>query len=337
MLTADDFRESKLRGFMFTVAGPNVRPAPSFFADAEACGANIGRTFVPLSRSGDSYVIMPGTFETIDFLLQNVKFPLVLCASAPGINEGQDFWTKPALQNSLISIWTQIADRYKNSEMVGGYDLLNEPVYQFRVTSNGWAVWTPIAQRMYDAIRKVDPWHVIVVSSTPGGIPSSYFYFESCRPIVGSNIVYTLHMYEPYTITHCGIGPYPLSPSLYYPGGDVPNLWPAGPLDKSWLEKILFYPRRWATAYSMPMFVGEFSCVRWAPRRSRDAYLRDNINLFNEYGWSWAYLTWRAWPGWDAENDSTSTVVDDSIYNPYCVPITMLRRAFSAQYVGKEL
>ena len=49
------------------------------------------------------------------------------------------------------------------------------------------------------------------------------------------------------------------------------------------------------------MFVGEFSCVRWAPGGSCPRYLADAISLFEADGWGWAYHCWRCYQGWDAE------------------------------------
>ena len=338
MLTADDFRASKLRGFMFGSADPDSRPSPSFFSDAQACGANIGRTWVNLSRSGDSYIIPPGTLETIDFYLENIQFPTVLAVTAGDINPGQDFWMKASLQSSLVSIWTQIALRYKNSQLVAGYDLLNEPVYAAPVTTLSWSVWNPIAQRLYNAIRRVDPNHVVIVCPSPGGIPTAYYYYNSFLPIVGINIVYSLHFYEPYNVTHWGVYPsFPMLDTLYYPGDKPSTSWPPGKRDENWLATLLHYPRAWSLKYNIPIFVSEFSCVRWALNRSRELWLRDSINLFNQYGFSWAYLAWRSWQGWDPENKSLSTVVNDDIHDAYGSTITILRKAFSAQYIGKDL
>jgi len=338
MLTADDFRDSKLRGLMIGNAEPGSRPAPSFFSDALACGANIGRTFVQLGRAGDNYVLPPGTLETIDFYLENIEFPIVLAISAGAVNPGEDFWTKPSLQASLISIWIEIAQRYKDSELVAGYDILNEPIYAWPVARDSWLVWTPIAQKIYNAIRSVDSKHVVVICPSPGGIPTAYYYYYWYEPIIGTNLVYSLHWYEPYNVTHWGVNQtFPMLDTLYYPGDQASTSWPPGVRDKSWLAFLLSWPYKWSATYNIPMFVAEFSCVRWAPRNSRDLWLRDSINLFNQHGFSWAYLDWRGWPGWDSENKSVSTVVDDNIHDPYASTITMLRRAFSAQYVGKEL
>jgi hypothetical protein len=338
VLTADSFRDSKLRGFMIGDSRPDSRPPDSFFHDASATGANIGRTFITVARAGDSYVIPPGTLETIDYLLANTQFPLVLAMSAGEVNPGEDFWTSPTLQQSLISIWVQIATRYKDSQLVGGYDLVNEPVYAWPVTPDCWKVFNGIAQRIYNAIRSVDSQHVIIVCPSPGGIPSAYYYTDDFKPITGTNIVYSLHWYEPYNVTHWGVYPtFAKLDTLYYPSEQPSTAWPPGPRNRSWLEQLVSWPMYWSRRYNIPMFVAEFSCVRWAPNNSREYWLRDSINLFNQYGFSWAYCSWRGWQGWDAENRSLSTVVDDTTYDPYTIAITMLRRAFAASYAGKEL
>jgi endoglucanase len=51
----------------------------------------------------------------------------------------------------------------------------------------------------------------------------------------------------------------------------------------------------------VPMFVGEFSCVRWAPEGSCPRWLADAVALFEAEGWGWTYHCWRCYQGWDAE------------------------------------
>jgi len=59
--------------------------------------------------------------------------------------------------------------------------------------------------------------------------------------------------------------------------------------------------------YKVPIYVGEFSCIRWAPLSplnglpTANNYVADAIALFESYGWSWTYHAWRQYYGWDAE------------------------------------
>jgi hypothetical protein len=50
------------------------------------------------------------------------------------------------------------------------------------------------------------------------------------------------------------------------------------------------------------IYLGEFSAIRWAPGDSAHQYLRDCIDIFEEYGWDWAYHAFREWDGWSVEH-----------------------------------
>ena len=52
----------------------------------------------------------------------------------------------------------------------------------------------------------------------------------------------------------------------------------------------------------MPVYVGEFSAVRWAPGNSAYRYLRDCIRIYERYGWDWAYHAWRESHVWSVEH-----------------------------------
>lgn len=52
----------------------------------------------------------------------------------------------------------------------------------------------------------------------------------------------------------------------------------------------------------MHIYAGEFSAIRWAPGAVN--YLRDCIDLFEEYGWDWTYRAYREWDGWSVEHGS---------------------------------
>ncbi|MFC1852481.1 hypothetical protein ACFL27_19970 [candidate division CSSED10-310 bacterium] len=62
----------------------------------------------------------------------------------------------------------------------------------------------------------------------------------------------------------------------------------------------------------MPIYVGEFSAIRWAPDNSAYYYLRDVIELFEEYEWNWTYHAFREWHGWSVEHSE-----DPDDYEPF--------------------
>ena len=49
------------------------------------------------------------------------------------------------------------------------------------------------------------------------------------------------------------------------------------------------------------IYCGEFSAAAWAP--GADAWRRDCIDLFEEYGWDWTYHAFREWNGWSVEHE----------------------------------
>ena len=53
--------------------------------------------------------------------------------------------------------------------------------------------------------------------------------------------------------------------------------------------------------YHVPIFVGEFSVISWAPVQSAVAYLKDLTDVFQKYGWSWTYHAFREYQGWSLE------------------------------------
>ena len=56
--------------------------------------------------------------------------------------------------------------------------------------------------------------------------------------------------------------------------------------------------------YGARIYVGEFSAAIWAPGAAD--YLRDCIELFEEYGWDWTYHAFRESPVWDVEKAGTN-------------------------------
>ena len=56
--------------------------------------------------------------------------------------------------------------------------------------------------------------------------------------------------------------------------------------------------------YNAPIYMGEFSAIRWAPENSAARYLSDVIDIFESHGWDWSYHAFREWDGWSVEHGS---------------------------------
>ena len=94
------------------------------------------------------------------------------------------------------TIWTKIANRYKNETIIIGYDLLNEPIPHFADTAKFNPMLEPLYKEITKAIRAVDKNHIVFL----GGAQ-----WDSNFGIFGipfdSKAVYTFHKYWTDTTT----------------------------------------------------------------------------------------------------------------------------------------
>jgi hypothetical protein len=75
-------------------------------------------------------------------------------------------------------------------------------------------------------------------------------------------------------------------------------------IDRARLALDLRFAQQFANRLGVPLYIGEFSCVRWAPEGSALRYIGDCLDLFEAAGWNWSFHSFRTWTGWDAEVDS---------------------------------
>jgi len=264
-------------------------------SDMAGTGANIVRLFINLNLDSDTdtYTTDLSDADSVVALGAQLGFKVVLVFQPITTKSVPEYWADTHLQTSIVKNWIAAAARYEGNTTIAGYDLLNEPI-----APSGQAQWITLATQLISSIRGVDANHVIIFEPSPGAIPEAFStmtpgIMATLLPI--KNIVYSVHDYEPYQITHQGIM---YSSSLPYP---APSDSVIGAVDKNTLSQALQPVRDFVTLYHISIYVGEFSCVRWAPGNSAYSYVADQISLFEAEGYSWNYHAWRAYPGWDAE------------------------------------
>jgi endoglucanase len=89
-----------------------------------------------------------------------------------------------------LSIWRQIANRYKNEKIVMGYDLLNEPIAHYFDVARLNPLLEPFYKELVKEVRKVDKNHIIFL----GGAQWNTNFNIFGTPF-DSNLVYTFHKY----------------------------------------------------------------------------------------------------------------------------------------------
>ncbi len=289
------FREGSLRGFALTELPDDGREiyTEADFKDLAATGANVARVAIQLRRCKgcDHYDMPEADVAYAERILRRGErhgFRVVLVLLATPWGNQSDYWDEPKLKADIVKKWGLIARRLKAFPALVAYDLINEPVVpQTLLKASAQTQWHELALAIALELRAADPDTPLLVEPTPWGLPSSFWRTEALD-ITG--IVYSFHFYEPREFTHQGLPDQPAA--MAYPS----KVW-----DKAQLSQAMNEARRFAAQHKVPMFVGEFSCVRWAPAGSCPRYLADAIALFEAEGWGWAYHCWRCYQGWDAE------------------------------------
>ncbi len=186
---------------------------------------------------------------------------------------------------AFLDTWRRIATRFKGDPALYGYDLWNEPEQHGRARNDYWT----LQRRAAEIVRAIDPDTPIIVESNNSSSAATYSYLS---PLRMDNVIYQIHVYVPSIFTHQGI-------NNYDRGAKWPD--PEKGWDKEFLRKALEPVREFEARHHAKIYVGEFSAIAWA--EGAENYLRDCIDLFEEYGWDWTYHAFREWSGWSVEHE----------------------------------
>jgi endoglucanase len=95
-------------------------------------------------------------------------------------------WQSEANQMKTIAVWKKLAERYKNEEWIGGYDLINETNYKLEGNEALKKLFFEISQE----IRKVDKKHIIFIEGNQFAND-----FTGLTPPWDNNMAYSFHKY----------------------------------------------------------------------------------------------------------------------------------------------
>lgn len=108
-------------------------------------------------------------------------------------------WENTANQDKMVAFWKTIAERYKDNPWIGGYDIINEPNWNFSGTNKNGCdeklnmPLRALQVRITNAIRKVDANHLIIAEGNCWG--NNY---NGMFPIWDDNMVLSFHKYWNY-------------------------------------------------------------------------------------------------------------------------------------------
>lgn len=173
------------------------------------------------------------------------------------------FWVHKDFQDRALHLWEVIAGRYKDQPWVAGYDLINEPA-----DPSGEKVF-PYYRRLRDAVRKIDPNHILFLEGDRYATDFSKF------TEIWDNVVYTNHDYA--------------VPGFNY-SGDYPGYTLGRYFDKDTLESDFLGKSEFMLSHHVPIWVGEFGPVySGIPEKDEMRYqvLKDQLAYYEKYRVSW--------------------------------------------------
>ena len=179
------------------------------------------------------------------------------------------FWRHRHFQDRAVHLWEAFARRYKGHPWVAGYNLINEPA------DGGGERFVPVCKRLLDAVRAVDPDHIVFLDGNRYSV--EFQQFGEPWP----NVVYTNHDYA--------------APG-FIDGGPYPGETKGRHVDKAALEKAFLAKSEYMLRTKTPIWVGEFGPVyKGEPRADamRIQLAKDQIGISSRHEASWALWTYK--------------------------------------------
>jgi len=265
-----------------------------------------------LESDANPFVYLEEGFEVIDRLLRwcgDSSLNLVLdLHKAPGYafgNKTEDnvLFTDETAQKRFVSLWREIAGRYRAEGDNLVFELMNEIVDAHGDT------WNRIARSAIEGIREIDPNRHILLG---GPYYNSVAGLATLEIWDDQRVLYNFHFYEPFLFTHqraswthlrdSGVSQsYPgkiegLDRLAAHFGGDKPEHYNAlnadTVFDRAFLENALSPAVEFAGRTGRELYCGEYGAIDLADLGSRVNWLRDVNDLFEENGFGracWSY------------------------------------------------
>jgi len=221
-------------------------------------------------------------------------------------------YREPRFAAEAEAFWRELASALEGHPALVGYNLLNEPNPELaRGPADYWsfdfaahakrvagsaADLNALYARLACTVRAVDALTPIVLDS---GLYATPWALPELTPLDDPRVLYSIHMYEPYTYTNRKQN----QGRFVYPGeipDDAFNPASAHRWDGEALRRFFAPVDAWRQKHHLGpgrLLVGEFGVERRT--RGADRYLADLIDLFEERRWHWAFYAFRE-DTWDA-------------------------------------
>jgi aryl-phospho-beta-D-glucosidase BglC (GH1 family) len=257
--------------------------------------------YIMLEDDNNPFSYKEDGFGIIDKLLgwcKEASLNLVLdMHNAPGYAFGNNprdniIFTDETTQKRFVSLWQEMAKRYKNEKDNVVFELLNEIV-----DAHGQA-WNKIARKAIEGIRCIDTERYILLG---GPNYNSAEGLDSLEIWDDERVLYNFHFYEPFLFTHQRASWTQLknvNVNQPYPGkiegidklisiNQIPEQYKSltadTVFDKTFLEQKLAPAIAFAKRTNKELYCGEYGAIDHTDLNSRINYLQDTNELFEKY------------------------------------------------------
>ncbi len=229
--------------------------------------------FSHMDKSSDQFD--PKWLETLDWVVRKgLEAKLMVILDMHEFNQMAD--DPVGKKEMFLSVWRQLAPRYKDQPSQVIFEVLNEPNQKLTVE-----MWNEYLAEAVKIIRETNPTRTLIIG------PGNWNGIESLPtlklPENEQNIIVTVHFYHPMAFTHQGA---PWSKDTK----DVTGIkWMGTDEEKSYIEKKLKVAADWSIANKRPIFLGEFGSYDKGEMDSRARYTAFVARTAEKFGFSWAY------------------------------------------------
>ena len=255
----------------------NGRFKESYFKKIKEAGfSNIRVNLYAFSHMDkSSYQLEKKWLETLDWVVKKgleAKLMVIL-----DMHEFTQMADDPIGKKEMfLSVWRQLAPRYKDQPSQVIFELLNEPNQKLTVD-----MWNDYLAEAIHIIRETNADRTLIIG------PGNWNGIESLPtlklPENDKNIIVTVHFYHPMSFTHQG------APWSKETKDMVGIKWMGSDEDKQLIESKLKVAADWSKANNRPIFLGEFGSYDKGEMNSRARYTAFVARTAEKLGFSWAY------------------------------------------------
>ncbi len=237
--------------------------------------SNIRINMHPFSHMDSNYKIDNAWLETLDWAVKKgVEAGLMVVLDMHEYNAMAD--DPVAKKEMFLSVWRQLAPRYKDQPSEVIFEILNEP--NRKLIPELWNTFLADAIKL---IRSTNPGRTLIIG--PGNWNGIETLPTLKLPENDRNIIVTVHFYHPMRFTHQGA-------SWSKENANLSGItWTGTQEERAEVDTKLGVAAEWSKLHKRPIYLGEFGSYEKADMDSRARYTAYVARTAEKLGFSWAY------------------------------------------------